>query len=691
MKIISLHFLFLIVLFLFISNNCLAQVPKTFTADSTKFLSEIDEYFSSIKGKEKEGHEFIKEQFKPFWFGGYLNNEKRQFVYSTSISLLQKKLRPFPDFYNFYNSLISFFTKTKLQETSFQSWKTSLEKLIAKSSAKKLSDFLEASNDIFTSSKLYQSPSVEWFTDNNNFDFQYDSLPKIIFSKINLFCAVKADTANITGTTGVYYPTEKKWIGNGGKVTWKRAGIDENSVYADLKKYSINTTKSGYTADSVTFTNKIYFQAPLLGRLDEKAVPDADVENATHPRFESYSTHFEISNIAEGKVDFSGGFSLRGSKFIGSGNEASDAFLYFKRNNKPLVRAASKTFIFRKDRITCDDAAITMFFDKDSVYHPSIKLKFDIDKKELILIRTMDGISKTPYFNTFHKVDMHVEEIIWKLDSAKMDFRALAAAQGVADFSSMNYYRDKVYSDLQGMDQLNPLVALKQCAEKLGRTTITGEEYARFRHAEAQAIRPYLVPIANGGFIMYDPEEDKIVLQERLFTYLKAKTGKVDYDVIGIHSEVPGGYTNAVLNLLNYDLKIFGVSQIILSDSQNVAIYPLRSQIILKKNRDFFFGGVVQAGKFTYFGKDYYFDYDKFKIDINNGDSIMFTVSKFTPDAFGNYPDVKVKSVIEQVKGDIQIDYPSNKSGRVSRAQYPIFTSAKESFVYYDRRSIQRG
>ena len=55
MKIISLHFLFLIVLFLFISNNCLAQVPKTFTADSTKFLSEIDEYFSSIKGKEKEG------------------------------------------------------------------------------------------------------------------------------------------------------------------------------------------------------------------------------------------------------------------------------------------------------------------------------------------------------------------------------------------------------------------------------------------------------------------------------------------------------------------------------------------------------------------------------------------------------------------------------------------------------------
>lgn len=686
-------FCFLVTAFCLLPTvHCFAQAPKSFSADSSKFLSEIDDYFSSVKGKEKEGHDFIKEQFKPFWFGGYLSDEKRMFVYNTSIAMLQKKLRPFPDYYNFFSAMINFYTKAKLQENSFRSWQTSLEKLIAKSSAKKLSDFLEASNDIFGTNKLYQSPAVEWYTGSNNYEFEFDSLPKIIFFNTNLYCAVKADTAVIYGTTGVYYPTEKKWVGKDGKVTWKRDGIDDNLVYADLKKYTIITSRQGFSADSVTFTNKIYFQTPLLGTLEEKAVPDATPENATYPRFESYSTRFEISNLAEGKVDFAGGFSLRGSKFIGSGSKTADAYLYFKRNNKPLVRAASKTFVFRQDRITCDEAAITMFFDKDSVYHPSIKMKFDINNKLLTLVRTPEGISKTPYFNTFHKVDMYVEEIDWKLDSAKMDFKTLiGSSQGTADFISMNYYRDNVYYELQGMDQINPLVALKQCGEKLGRNTFTGEEYARFRHAEAAALRPYLIPIATGGFIIYNPKDDKIILQERLFTYLKAKMGTTDYDVIVINSNVKGGEVNAVLNLLNYDLRINGVSQIAISDSQNVTIYPTRHQVVLKKNRDFFFGGVVQAGRFVYFGKDYFFNYDKFKIDINNADSLMFTVRRFTADALGNYPDIKVKSVIEQIQGEIQIDQPGNKSGRKRLTQYPIFSSAKESFVYYDKRAIQKG
>lgn len=675
----------------FLLNASFAQSPKSFTADSVQFLSEMDDYFSSVKGKEKEGHEFIKEQFKPFWFSGQLSDDKRKFVYSTCNALIQKKLRPFPDYYNFLSSIINFY-KSGHQESSFMSWKASTEKLIWTAGAKKLSDFLQASNDLFSSNKLFQSNSVEWFTGDNNYIFEFDSLPKIVFAKTDLFCAVKADTASIIGTSGIFYPTEKKWIGKGGRVDWKRAGIDDKLVYADLQTYSAILSKQSYKADSAIFTNKIYFQSPLLGTLEEKAVPDQTAENATYPRFESYSTRFEISNLADGRVDFSGGFSLRGSKFIGSGSKTSNAYLIFKRDKKPLVKVGSKNIIFHQDRITSDDATITMYFDKDSVYHPSIKVKFDIDNKHLILIRTQDGISKTPYFNTFHKVDMYVEEIDWKLDSAIMDFKTLiGSSQGIAEFISANYFRSEIFYQLQGMDQLNPLVALKQCGEKLGRNTFTGQEYASFRKVEAVAIRPYLIPIANGGFIIYDPKDDMITLQDRLFSFIKAKAGTTDYDVIGIHSEVKGGNTNAILNLLNYDLKIVGVQQISVSDSQNVVIYPSKRQVILKKNRDFVFGGVVSAGRFTYFGKDYYFNYDKFKIDINNADSLMFTVRRFTPDAFGNYPSVQVKSVIEQISGDIQIDYMNNKSGRKKLKQYPVFTSAKESFTYYDKRSVQKG
>lgn len=684
--------LYLFVFFTLICIFCHSQTPKTFSADSVKFLNEMADYFSSVKGKEKEGHEFIKEKFKPFWFGGYLTDEKRLFVYQSSIAMLQKKLRPFPDYYNFFSALINFYTVAKLQESSFRSWQASMEKLIAKSGAKKLSDFLEASNDIFGSNKLFQSPAVEWYTGNSNFDFQFDSLPKIVFNGTNLYCAVRNDTAVIYGTSGVYYPTEKKWVGKGGKVTWARVGIDDKLVYAELQNYSVNLSKQGYIADSVIFTNKIYFQTPLMGVLEEKAVPDAKPESAVYPRFESYSTRFEISNLAQGKVDFAGGFSLRGGKFIGSGSKTADAFLYFKWNKKVLIKAAGKTFIFRKDQITSDDAYITMYLDKDSIYHPSIKLKFDMERSHLTLIRTLEGISKTPYFNTYHKVDMHIEEISWKIDSAKMDIKTLiGSSQGVADFISSNYFRDDLFYQLQGAEKTNPLSALKECSQKLGKTTFSVMDYAKFRRADPNVIRPGLIPIANGGFIVYDINADEITLQDRLFQFIKAKAGSVDYDVLAIHSEVQGGNINAVLSLLNYDLRIEGVSQIFLSDSQNVFIYPAKKQIVLKKNRDFTFGGIVNAGRFTIFGKDFAFNYDKFKIDVNSGDSIRFSVQRFKPDAFGNYPEVRVKSVIEQVQGELFIDKPINKSGRVSYPQYPIFTSSKESFVYYDKRNIQRG
>ena len=143
-------FFFVATAYCLLPTACYAQAPKSFSADSAKFLSEMDDYFSSVKGKEKEGHEFIKEQFKPFWFGGRLSNDKRQFVYITSISMLQKKLRPFPDYFNFFSALINF-DKANLQESSFKSWKTSMEKLISNSGSKKLADFLEASNNIFSS------------------------------------------------------------------------------------------------------------------------------------------------------------------------------------------------------------------------------------------------------------------------------------------------------------------------------------------------------------------------------------------------------------------------------------------------------------------------------------------------------------------------------------------------------------
>ena len=233
-----------------------AQTIKSFTSDSVKFLNEMTTFF--VDSKNKDAEDFMQKDFKKFWYSGSLTEDKKYFVYKIANVMLKKRMRPFPDFQNFLLSVINFH-KANLPEKSFKSWQLSVERIADLPAVKKLSSFLEASNLLFGSNTLYKSNSVEWTANNNNYSFEYDSLPKVVFSNIDLMCAVKADTAVIKNTTGVFYPTEDKWVGNGGEVTWERAGIDENTVYAELKKYNISLKTQGYKADSVGFYNKIYF------------------------------------------------------------------------------------------------------------------------------------------------------------------------------------------------------------------------------------------------------------------------------------------------------------------------------------------------------------------------------------------------------------------------------------------------
>jgi hypothetical protein len=50
-----------------------------------------------------------------------------------------------------------------------------------------------------------------------------------------------------------------------------------------------------------------------------------------------------------------------------------------------------------------------------------------------------------------------------------------------------------------------------------------------------------------------------------------------------------------------------------------------------------------------------------------------------------------VQSTIENITGTVFIDDPGNKSGIKDNAEYPIFKSAKDSYVYYDESSIAHG
>lgn len=684
--------LFLCLLFLScFSVTAFAQLNpiKQYTEDPIKFLEEIKTMFEVTNMSKKEIKDYM-EQFTLVWNSPKCNDKLKKATYNSCNLMIKKKLRILPEYKSYLSSVMNFVNSNQ-SEDNFLAWQDCINKILNGKIIRYYSEYLEMSENLFASNTFYKTAVVEFSSSNNNYKFEFDSVPIVIFPSMNLrYFNNQNDSGVVYNTKGTFFPYSGTFVGQEGKVNWKRAGFEDNVVWAELKNYQVVLKTSGFTADSVTFYNSNYFQKPLFGRLTEKVVSERGA-NISYPRFDSYSKRMKIENIAK-DVDYDGGFSMRGPKFLGAGSKEEDAKLIFHREGKPFLIVGSKSMGITKEKLSAESANIKFYFDKDSVIHPSANMKFMIETRMLSLVRSNNGISKSPFANSYHKVDMFFEELVWKIDDPKIDLKMLVGnSQEDALFESATYFRPDRYEQLQGFDMANPLIQLRDFSKKNNNTRdFSGDEYARFLKLSPNEVRPNLVTLASKGLIIYDAEDDEVHINDKLFDYIAHRSSKLDYDVIQFPSVIRGS-SNASINLLNYDMTIFGVRQIFMSDSQNVSIYPAEQKIILKKNRDFVFGGVVHAGRFDFFGKEFSFDYNKFIIDLKNVDSLRLTVQSREPDAYGEFPLVRVKTVIEHINGNLEIDDPGNKSGLKKFPKYPVFNSFKDSYAYYDKKQIQNG
>ncbi|MGL4598873.1 MAG: hypothetical protein ACRCYO_15255, partial [Bacteroidia bacterium] len=673
--------------------NMQAQVsPKSFSEDNVKFIQEMSDFFESYD--KKDGREFIEAFNKTYWVTNKVNEPMKQAMYKNCNLMLKKRLKPSPEFYAYINT-IKAIIDFNIPLSMFNDWQVCFNKLGEGKVNKPFSDFIQTSEFLFSEGKFYKTASVEWRARGGSYAFVCDSAPQIRYTNVTLIGLSKGDSSVIYNTSGVYYPTTGKWVGKGGRVDWQRCGIPSGDVYADLKAYTFQAKLIVFQADSVTFYNKKYFKdKPLLGKLTEKAVPDVTVKSANYPRFESYSSRYQIKGLYP-NVDYEGGFSQVGPKFVGSGSKEEPALMIFKRNGKDFLRTESLSFVFTDQKVTSQNTHVKFSLDQDSIVHTTVDFKFFIDSNRVELYRPNEGASQAPYYNSFHQVDMYVEKIVWKTNESQIQMLTTPAISlGEADFPSSSYYRQYLYDKLQLMDAVHPLIKLRNYSRDNGNLKVfTVTDLSHYWKLGPDELRPRMVDLANQGFILFDVEKDLITYKDKIDTYIAARAGKKDYDNIDFQSKVKPGSPNATLNLLNYDLTLYGVTEITLSDSQNVTVFPAKDMLVLKKNRNFTFEGSILAGRFDYYGKLFSFDYETFKLTLSNVDSVRIWVDGPKMDENNKPIPVKVRSVIENLNGELKIDDPMNKSGSRSKyfAQYPIFTSAKPSFVYYDSKQVQRG
>lgn len=672
-----------------------AQLPPifVFSHDPDRFIVQLDSLMQKVTDK-KNVSEF-NDEFLPFWRSKETPKGYQDIVINTANKLSERRARLFPDYVNYFETVLAF-NEVKHWGDSYTNWNRALDDLLDNKSTSQrvVNDLCQNTRNLLVKGVVFSTSAIKWKADTKTFRFEYEenSPLSVTFGNMRLSCvALNKDSITIFDTNGTLNMLTYQWTGRRGRVTWETSGYAANQVFASFKEYQLNMTDSYFQVDSVEFYNRIYFDHSLQGKLEHKILHSSTVESTTYPKFTSYELRYVLKNIYK-DVDYEGGFSQWGAKVLGSGTGATPAMIRIYRNDTCFVEAKSKIFALRKDLITSNDAEIKILLAETNVFHPGLIFKFIGSEGRMELIRNGEGLATSPYFDNFHNVTLDVEVISWKNTEPFMVLKGITgAAQNQAFFESLSYYREEFFTKLQGMDRIHPLQGLKNCSNYFGDLPFSVEEYAQFMKLPVSQIRQEIIMLSFNGFIGYNSETDVIQIKDRLSDYLLFRMGRKDFDVIKFNSVTAPNKANAILNLYNYDLSLSGVSSLSISDNQNIIFFPKEEKIILKRNRNFVFDGTINAGMLNLFGDGFEFQYDEFRINLSNIDSLRMKVQSGSTDYYGNAELKNIQNSIAKLSGVLQIDEPNNKSGNKTFPKYPVLKSTKESFVFYQRKDIQDG
>ncbi|MDL2262229.1 hypothetical protein LJC11_01855 [Bacteroidales bacterium OttesenSCG-928-I21] len=661
-----------------------------FSLEHERFAREFSQNLN-YTGEIRENGKSISKEFSIFWESDSISNEEKNSFIKTANLMSSKGCSPFPDFVCFTDNLLQIKRKN-LDSKQYQNYEKALTKMLTEGkrpNLKNISEYLKLMNSFLAKDIILKNVRTYWKAENNNFEIEYDKEITIELTNINLVGYQGVDSLKIYNTSAKYYPNKKYWEGTGGTIGWERVGYGLDSIKAELVNYNIDMRNISFSADSAVFTNNIFFKEKLLGKVIDKAENIEDPSTSNYPRFTSYQQHFKLDNLFPG-LDYEGGFSMRGKKFIGSGTKDNPAKIKIVKNDSVSLVASSNMFLVENQLITTD-CTTTLYLNDDSIYHPYLTFRYNNDLRYVELIRSREDMSQVNYLNTYHKIAMDFTWMRWALDRDKIEFNTILAQETAKEalFESLNYYTLERYRSMKKRDFQHPLeVVTNFISSWAGSSEFHLNDFVAWMKYSKPQVLGLIMNLAYQGFLRYDEDTEMITVYQNTWKFIEAHRGVIDSDVIQFYSKTDVNTTNAELSLLNFDLKINGINNVHLSDSQNVKVYPANKRITVKKDMNFVFDGTIQAGQFYFYGTNFDFNYNRFMINLNNCDSIKMVAATDFLDARGIPELAIVQNQLEQVNGQFFIDDPMNKAGRNSFPQYPRFISENKTYVYYDSPKI---
>ncbi len=662
-----------------------AQRFTSFSKDPSKTVEEMKEFYASVpKDRQKEAKDIL-DTFELMWTTR-MDPANQQVFLEEANKMVKKKHRPIPHFQSFIHTYNVFIQSQYADEAD--TWKKILDYHIGQSSTF-FQDKMSLYARFFQGNILNQGDNVKWVAMSDPEKMGFAEEPFFEFKNIDLMGFSAKDSLTVKGMSGRYYPDKLQFKANGGTITWERAGLDDN-VKAVLKTYDIDLRFPRVVADNALLHYPRLFAQPVIGRVEDKAVLPTSEEKATYPRFISDEATLPVKNLYK-DVDYVGGFEMRGASIYGTGQGDILAKVTIYNEGKVIISASSRSFLIRPANLLSEDAKVSVYIENDSIYHPAANFKYDNEKKSLLISRPKQGVGRSPFFDSYHKLDMYVESLQWVTTEKRIELKPIVGntSNQKAYFESQNYYEESVMHEIAGYNIVNPLYTLWQLFNSAGYESLTIEDVIRWFNKPPLDIKAMMIDFAARGFIEYDINNNQINYRSKIAQYLNNQVKKKDYDYIKLESKTH----YASLDLVTNDLKITGCEFFVLSDPQIVNVYPMNELVTVKKNRNMVFSGRVIGGLFDFVTHNCQFDYDRFLVDMDVIDTlIMYVEDKDGPmDMYGDYKLQRVRSEIEELSGVLYVDAPGNKSGMTDYPGYPIFEARKGGKVFYDQPYVLGG
>ncbi|HHH49715.1 MAG TPA: hypothetical protein ENK52_01905, partial [Saprospiraceae bacterium] len=552
----NIRFLLCISLLLLFSSPLFSQYQKLteFSENRGEYINQLKTFMTSSKRKKlEEVFELYQSKFQSF------SEEEFKSIREVSNQMLVQKMSASP-YFSDYLKCLSVVKNSEEGAAKFEEWQQVLNQMLGDIKNRKLNPFkkfLSFSIGFFEKGALRSSKSgTNWLAQADDYKIIYeDGVAAIKYDKLNLIAARKKDSISIEGTAGIFYPSKLEWHGKGGKVYWDR--FEElKDVYAELGEYKIEVKKSLYNVPKAKFYHPEFFpNGPIEGSFGDKISAKNKATGGSYPRFESKDSILSISNIGAG-IQYTGGFRFKGKTVYGFGSKDHKAKItLFKDSTTPVFKAASELFVIRKDeQISGERVETVMFFDQDSIYHPSLNFKFDIANQIIKVNRGKRGSDRNPFYNSFNQMNIDTDRIDWFVQKDSMVIGSvlpggIGKGNTQVSFESLEYFDEGDYRRIQSIADYNPIAALKVISEKKGTKTLDANFLAKQMNPRfsVSSIQSLLYDLVAQGFVNYDSDKQIVEVKDKVLHYADASREKVDYDVLRIVSETKKA--NAVFNL----------------------------------------------------------------------------------------------------------------------------------------------